>query len=776
MSEPAASRERPTRFWLALAAAAALLAAFAFVVVPRLRIETNLLALLPSTAENRLQLAAVKRFADRSSRELVFVVGTAERGQLRPAGIAFATALGESRAFERIEFTVDDRYITAARAERELRSSMLSARQRAQLERGDAAGLERDALRAAYTPLGFTRPFSISDDPLGLASEAFAAALPGTGRARLEGDILVVHGDGRHWTVVRATTAGDPYRTETQEKVTRAIQAATRNASGVAADAEVAGSGVILHAAAAASKAQAEVATFGTVDLIAVVLLIVLVFRRVRPLVFTLATLGLATCAAIAACQVAFGQVHILTLTFGTSLIGVSVDYSLHYFVNRMRDGESRPHNIVPALILGCTTTVAGYLTLLVAPIPGLKQIALFSAVGLAVACATVILLYPGIDRRPLERAIPGWVARLAVVRVESLLPRAAWWCVLPLLIAATAWGLARLETHDDIRALQRPPPELVAAEQRVRALLGVGFDTRFVLVTAPSPEVVLQRLEALAPVLARLEADGSIKGFLSPSPSLESGERQRHNRDLLARRVYAPGGVLERVMQQLGFSADSLAARRAAFEATRDRRLTPADWLASPLSAPVRHLWLGALGEDHAAVVLLDGNTAPGAVRPAVESVPGVQYVDQVADISHVLGEYRRIAGWLMLVVMTVMLACLLVFYRNAVAIRTALPAAAGITLTLATLGLMHEAMNLFHVLSLLLVLGLGVDYAIILREGRSRQAVLAVFLSMTTTLISFGLLGFSSVPFVRSIGLTVAFGVAFTFLVAVAAKPRHP
>jgi hypothetical protein len=49
----------------------------------------------------------------------------------------------------------------------------------------------------------------------------------------------------------------------------------------------------------------------------------------------------------------------------------------------------------------------------------------------------------------------------------------------------------------------------------------------------------------------------------------------------------------------------------------------------------------------------------------------------------------------------------------------------------------------------------GLGVDCDHPAR-GRSRQAVLAVFLSMTTP-ISFGL-GFSSVPFVRSIGITVA------------------
>jgi len=307
-----------------------------------------------------------------------------------------------------------------------------------------------------------------------------------------------------------------------------------------------------------------------------------------------------------------------------------------------------------------------------------------------------------------------------------------------------------------------------------VRSLLGSGFDTRCVLVTAPTPEMVLQSLEALQPVFEKLVTAKAIKAALSVSPSLASGQRQRGDRELLARYVYGPGGALARVMQRLGFVPAAIEARRAEFTAADGKWLTPELWLESPLSAPVRHLWLGALGEDDAAVVLLDGDTAPDAVRAAVEVVPGVRYVDQVADISHVLGEYRRIASWVMLVVVTVMLACLLVFYRNAAAVRTALPAVVGLALTLATLGLMHEPVNLFHVLSLLLVLGLGVDYAIILREGRNTHAVLAVFLSMTTTLISFGLLGFSSVPFVRSIGITVALGVAYTFLIALAAKPR--
>jgi predicted exporter len=761
------------RFWLALGVVLAFLACFTAIVIPHLRIETNLFALLPATAENRVQLGAVTRFAERSSRELVFVVGTNARNRLRETGLAFADTLTRSTAFARVDFVVDDRYLTAARAEQDVRSGMLAARHREQLLRGGGA-LERDSLRAAYTPLAYTRAFGIAEDPLGLASAAFAESLPRTGTARLEGDILVVHAEDRHWTVVRAATTGDPYRTETQHDVMRAIAGARAAAAAVVSDVRIDGSGVILHAAAATSNAQDEIATFGGIDLLAVVLLIVLVFRRVRPLLFTLVTIGIATCAAVTACHFVFGQVHILTLTFGTSLIGVSVDYSLHYFVNRLRDGDAAPHDIVPALMLGGTTAIAGYLTLLVAPIPGLRQIALFSAVGLAVACAIVILVYPGLDRAAMKRAVPGWATRFADTRIADLLPRAAWWMIASLVLVVAAFGMSRLQTRDDVRALQRPPAQLVESEQHVRTLLGVGFDTRFVLVSAPTSELVLQRLEALSSVLAQLVRERKIHGFMSPSPSLASLQRQRQDRALLAEDVYAANGALARVMKRLGFDDAAIAARQTAFDDAQGKELTPQRWLASPLSAPVRHLWMGPLGTAEAAVVMLDGNVAPGAVRAAVEALPGVQYVDQVADISHVLGEYRRIASWLILVALAVMLACLLVFYRSMAAVRTALPAAAGIALTLAALGLLHEPVNLFHVLSLLLVLGLGVDYAIILREGRNHQALLAVFLSMTTTLISFGLLGFSSVSFVRSIGITVAFGVAFTFLIAVAARPR--
>ena len=79
----------------------------------------------------------------------------------------------------------------------------------------------------------------------------------------------------------------------------------------------------------------------------------------------------------------------------------------------------------------------------------------------------------------------------------------------------------------------------------------------------------------------------------------------------------------------------------------------------------------------------------------------------------------------------------------------------------------------NLFTLLALWLVLGLGIDYGIFLRHGRDHRvtAILSVTLSACTTLIAFGLLAFSATPFIRSIGLTLLFAITLSWLFALLA-----
>jgi predicted exporter len=89
---------------------------------------------------------------------------------------------------------------------------------------------------------------------------------------------------------------------------------------------------------------------------------------------------------------------------------------------------------------------------------------------------------------------------------------------------------------------------------------------------------------------------------------------------------------------------------------------------------------------------------------------------------------------------------------------------------LALGIFGYTGTPLTLFNLMGLMLVLGVGVNYAIFLREGGVYAAatLAGVLLSAGTTLLSFGLLAFSSMPALSSFGLTLLIGVGIAVLLA--------
>ena len=93
---------------------------------------------------------------------------------------------------------------------------------------------------------------------------------------------------------------------------------------------------------------------------------------------------------------------------------------------------------------------------------------------------------------------------------------------------------------------------------------------------------------------------------------------------------------------------------------------------------------------------------------------------------------------------------------------------------LTVAILGWMGQPFQLFNVLALVLLLGIGVDYGIFLLEhDGDPSAWLAVALGAASTWLSFGLLGLSATPALRAFGLTLLFGVLLVWMLAPMFRP---
>jgi len=149
------------------------------------------------------------------------------------------------------------------------------------------------------------------------------------------------------------------------------------------------------------------------------------------------------------------------------------------------------------------------------------------------------------------------------------------------------------------------------------------------------------------------------------------------------------------------------------------------------------------------------------------------VRWVDRTSEISELLAHYRSMMGQLLLAGLLAVGVALWWRYRSA-SWRALLPTVLAMAISLAALGWLGEPFQLFTVLALLLLLGMGVDYGIFLIEHQGDGASwLAISLGAGSTLLAFGLLALSATPALHTFGLTMMFGEILVWLLSPFFRP---
>jgi predicted exporter len=341
---------------------------------------------------------------------------------------------------------------------------------------------------------------------------------------------------------------------------------------------------------------------------------------------------------------------------------------------------------------------------------------------------------------------------------------------VASLLVCAA--GLPRVTWRDDPFALAAPVDAALAAEDaRVRARVSQMDAGRFVVVLAPDPESALRRNDAVAARLAEARQAGTLGAYRSLHALLWSADLQRRNRVALA----AHSDLPERLYAALdaeGFRPEAFAAFGAAYEAAPEPLRLP-DLLDSPLAELVAAFHI-ELDDGVALVTQLRGVRDRAGLAGALEDLEGVHYVDQREFLAAAYARYRERTSILVAGGLLVVIALLGVRYRSArLALAAAAPALLSSALTVAVLALAGSSIGLLHMLGLLLVLSIGVDYGIFLLESRSHQdglraAPLSILLACASTCLGFGLLALSSFPALRALGITTGLGVLASLVLA--------
>jgi len=445
-------------------------------------------------------------------------------------------------------------------------------------------------------------------------------------------------------------------------------------------------------------------------------------------------------------------------------LIGMAVDYGLFYttsiFDPTAKTPAERLQLTIPGMTLGLLTTLLGYGALMLAPFPGLRQIAVFSVIGLVAAFLTVLLWLPQLDRSrqqpPGGRLLTAAEHTAGFWQANRWRPARAALLVLAALVAIV--GLLLFRTDDDVRRLQALAPDLLRDQEEIRGLIGATAANQYLLIEAIDDETALRRGEALQPTLTRLVQNAAITSAQAPAAFVPSAERQAENRQLRLSALEEPH--LARYLATLG-----LPQVEAEATVSDGPVLTLREAMGSDAVPFLRDLVIG----PGLHVVALQGLLSAEAVRAAVAGMPGVRFVDPTADFSRLLGKYRIRAIVLTVVSALVMFLGLAWRYGLAGSAWVMLPAGIAVVLVPAFLAMLGQPYTFFHAMAQVILLAIGTDYSIFCAEGASSTRLLAVWLAAITSLLSFGLLVFSRVPAVHGFGSAMLIGI----IVSVALAP---
>jgi predicted exporter len=789
---PSSTRATPRRRGRVAIALWLLGLALCALVTARARYVADLSAFLPS-ASSAEQAVLLDQLRSGTAARLVLAGiegGTAE--SRAAASLAWGQTLRESGLFESVD-NGDARSYAAL-------GSFLFEHRYLLSPAVDAQRFTVDGLRGAIdetvsllgTPAGAMVKPVLLRDPTGETVRMAEAMLPAHA-PRSEGGAWASRSAPR--AVLVATTRADGADLDGQQRALEFMRAsfAPHAAQGL----RLAVSGAGSFAVASRAQIKREVERLAIAGSVAVVLMMAAAFGSLRALAIAVLPVGTGVLAGIATVALGFGQVHGITLGFGTTLIGEAVDYAIYYLIQAhsapaadgARGAGARRWIAAswPTVRLGLWTSLCGFAALVFSGFPGLAQLGAFSVAGLVAAALATRFVLPvlapdGAPGQGLRRRLGAWTGRAA-----AWLPRLRGALLAVSLIALAALLWLPSPWRGSLASLSPVSGEALKLDAQLRADVGATEAGTLVALSAPDEAAALNLAEAAGARLDRLVADGAIEGYDTPARLLPSPATQT------ARRAALPDAdTLRARLAQAAVDGPIKAERLAPFvadvQAARTQPLlTRASLQGTPLATALDAMLLPGRdgGPWRVLLSLHAGERGADALRlrAALADLPGARVVQIGAELDALYARYLHEATWQAGLGALAVLALLGVYLRSwRRLLGIAQPLAAALLIVLAALSLRGAALGILHLVGLLLVVAIGSNYALFfdqLRHGgagadgkraRESDTLASLLLANLTIVVSFALLALSSIPALYAIGEVVAPGTLLCLLLSAA------
>jgi predicted exporter len=680
----------------------------------------------------------------------------------------------------------------------------------AAINNGESTGIERDRaylwnnrylLSSAVTPARFTvqglrdalqNDLRLLQSPGGLFLKRALPSDPtaeilhltdqltGEGTGPVSRDGVWFSADGTR-ALLLVQTAAPGFDLDAQQRTLDRIRAAfdDARAAGNASSARLLMTGPGVFSVQTRDTIEADVKRSSVLATLMVAGLLFMVYRSPRVLALSLLPAASGTLAGIAAVSLGFGTVHGITLGFGVTLLGETVDYAIYLFTQTLPG--TPPDRTLPriwrTLLLGVMTSVVGFGTMLFSSFSGLAQLGLFSITGLLVALCVTRWVLPTLLPADFATERPARMAPVLTALISAA--PALRTPLLAVMLLSLGWLFYQGDAvwSGDLSSLSPVAQSDQQLDERLRRDLGAPDVGHLLVVNAEDRDGALAAAEKLTGPLEELVRQNALDGYDTPALYLPSQATQRARQAALP----DPGilrGDLAQALEGLPFRPDAFEPfLNSVAKARSAPLLDPSSIGGTSLKLKLDSLLVRS-GETWTAMLPLRGVTNLQAISERLSQ--DAVLLDLKGESNLLYRTYRQEALILALlgsVAITVLLAVGLRSVRSVTVV--VIPLTAAVVITMALLTALGQQLSIFHLVGLLLVVGVGSNYSLLFErpepsEVLRERTVASVTIANLCTVIGFGILSFSSIPVLHGIGMTVAIG-AFLSLVFSAVLGRH-
>lgn len=641
---------------------------------------------------------------------------------------------------------------------------------------GGAEAFAQDALSKAYGAFTMTSMENLESDPFMVGEHdllCFLKQLQDSGtKMSLRDEVLASESNGRWYIMIRGILSKEGAALASKENAVVQI----RQVCDPLEDGETRFiySGTPFHSYKSSTNATNEISTISTISMAAVLVILLLIFQRPSPILFSIGSILWSSLMAIFATLAIFGKMHILTLVFGTSLIGSCIDYSLHYFINwkgnlSCHKGYQVRNHLIKGLSLSLVSTVICYFILVFAPFNLLRQMAVFSMSGIISSFLTVICIYPFIKVPETKREIrllkyytlPSWYNKKFVGRIAITVMFV--FSILVLIICHK-----NVKVENNLSRLYKMEGREMLNEKEAAQVLQYS-PSGWYIVSGSTVEETLQNEEKITAELKKMNEGKEKGGFICTTSYIPSIAMQKKSRAAAAKLM----PFAEQQYEYLGYDSSYAKKLVSDFNASEDDFIEIGKNVPEYLSSAISTVWLGEIDGKYYSVVLPVSVLDYDAYKSVADG-ENVFFISKVRSMNADLDRLSSMILHLFVVVYIALFIILKFFYSMKQTAKIVSVPLLIVLMTAAIFALCGIHFEFFSITGLILVFGLGLDYVIYMIENEKRiddvqDAKLepfAILLSFVTSAVSFGALALSKFVPVHMIGLAIFIGLTTAFV----------